>query len=497
MQETKTRISGILMPVFSLPNKYGIGDFGEDCFKFIDFLKAAGQKAWQILPLVETGFSNSPYSSVSSASFEPLYISPENLYKEGLIDKSDLTFSESDSKYVDYRYIRSIRTPLLRKAFSKFDRESKEFKAFVKSGRGEEYALFTALKEKYGGKSFTLWGKEYLKRDKKAIDTFKKENEEEYLFRLFLYFKAESEWLAVKKYANENGISIIGDLPLYVAEDSADVWAHPELFKLDENYKPRKKAGVPPDYFSADGQLWGNPVYDYDAHRKDGFSWWVNRLKRALSIFDYVRIDHFRGLSAYYEIDKDSDSAKNGEWKKVPSDELFSAVKSSLDDSKIIAEDLGIIDDGVKDLLKKTGYPGMKVLSFAFNGEKNNPYLPENLPYNSVCYTGTHDNDTLKGLLDKFSDWDRNNFINGERESLSKLSLTPVDPITDTIRLGLRSESKMFIMPIQDFLGLGTEYRINEPGTVKDENWSVRLEKAHFSGEVAKKLKKLTEEFGR
>ena len=491
------RSSGILMPVFSLPSKYGIGSFGKECYEFVDFLSSAGQKIWQILPLVETGYGNSPYSSVCSDSFNPFFISPEILWERGLIDKEDLDFTVNEEKYVDYGFLYSVRLPLLKKAFDRAGKEDPEFTAFLSTDKAEDYALFSAIKYKYGGKPFYEWEDKYLKRDKTALETFKKENPEEYLFRRFLYFEAEREWLSVKKYANDNGVKIIGDIPLYVAGDSADVWAHPELFKLGKDYKPRKKAGVPPDYFSKDGQLWGNPVYDYEKHKKDGFSWWIKRLNTALSTCDYVRIDHFRGLSSYYEIDGDSDTAKDGEWVKVPSDELFSAIENGVDKSRIVAEDLGIIDDGVKELLKKTGFPGMKVLSFAFNGEPDNPYLPEKIPYNSVCYTGTHDNDTLSGLIEKFSDWDGNNFYKGVKNSLAIFGMSESDPITDVIKLGMASKAKIFVTNIQDVLGLDSDYRFNEPGTVKPQNWAVRFKNTDFTESAAKFLRTLSKEFKR
>lgn len=491
------RVSGILMPVFALPSRYGIGSFGNECYEFIDFLESAGQKIWQILPLIETGYGNSPYSSVCSDSFNPFFISPEVLKDRGLIDKEDLDFTVNEDKYVDYGFLYSVRLPLLKKAFDRFDKNDPEFTAFLSTDKAEDYALFSAIKYKYGGKPFYEWEEKYLKRDKKALETFKKENPEEYLFRRFLYFEAEREWLAVKDYANKKGVKIIGDMPLYVAEDSADVWAHPELYKLGADYKPIKKAGVPPDYFSTDGQLWGNPVYDYSAHEKEGFSWWVKRIKTALSLCDYIRIDHFRGLSAYYEIDGNSDTAKNGEWVKVPSEKLFAAIENGVDKNRIIAEDLGLIDDEVKELLLKTGLPGMKVLSFAFNGEPENPYLPEKIPYNSVCYTGTHDNDTLAGLIEKFSEWDRNNFYRGVKNSLAFFGLKETDPVTDTIKLGMASKAKIFITGMQDVLALGSGYRFNEPGTVRLQNWAVRFKKEDFSENTAKLLRTLTKEFKR
>ena len=290
-------------------------------------------------------------------------------------------------------------------------------------------------------------------------------------------------------------------MPLYVAWDSVDVWTNPSLFKLNADLYPEKVAGVPPDYFSATGQLWGNPVFDYDYQKKDGYAWWAERVKKALDIYDYVRIDHFRGLDRFYEVPFGAKDATVGEWVKVDSDGLFAAIKDKADVRRIIAEDLGIIDDGVRELLKKTGLPGMKILSFAFNGEKDNLYLPENIEENYVCYTGTHDNDTLKGLIDKMSDWDKNNLYSGVENSLALLGIKK--KITDgnslisaIIELGFKCKAKLFIIPMQDILFCGGEYRINEPGTVKPSNWAVRFN-GNYPRSAAKKLAALTVKYGR
>ncbi len=496
------RVSGILMPIFSLPNGYGIGSFGEESYKFVDFLSDAGQKVWQILPLVQTGFGDSPYSSVSSQSFNPYFISVEILKKQGLITSAEAKSAKLSDGLIDYGKLYSIRYPLLRKAFSRFNVEDAGFRKFLRSKQAFDYALFMAIKYASGQKHFYEWESPLRSREEKALKKFAKDNKKELLFWQFVQYIAKTQWINLKKYANKKGISIMGDMPLYVALDSVDVWKNPHLFKLDENFTPKKVAGVPPDYFSQDGQLWGNPVYDYDSHAKDDFTWWTKRLKKALEIYDLVRIDHFRALDRYYEIDFGATDAKVGEWIKVPSQELFTAIHKSVDKKRIIAEDLGIIDDGVRELLKNVSYPGMKILSFAFNGEDDNLYLPENITENSVCYTGTHDNDTLIGLIENSSVWDKNNIINGVKKSLKnakiKGNLTTDKGLANAIiELGFYCKSKIFIMPMQDVLLKDSSYRINEPGTVKNQNWSIRLKSSDFNKRAVNKLKKLCQKYDR
>ncbi len=496
------RQSGILMPIFSLPSKYGIGDFGRESYKFIDTLYNCGQKLWQILPLVQTGYGNSPYSSVCSYSFNPYYISPEILLKKKLVTKEEVSFCEFDCEYVDYGNLYVTRFPLLEKAFSRFDKNNSEFKKFVKSKKAYDYALYMTLKYASGQKHFYEWADEYKYRDERALKRFANEYSEKILYWQFIQFEARSQWLALKEYANSKGISILGDMPLYVALDSVDVWCNPELFKLDDNFVPKKIAGVPPDYFCTDGQLWGNPVYDYEQHKQDNFAWWTNRLKKALEIYDYVRIDHFRGLDRYYEVENGRENAREGEWIDVPSDELFLAINKKIKQDRIIAEDLGIIDDGVRELLKKTGYPGMKILSFAFNGQDDNLYLPKNIRENSVCYTGTHDNDTLRGLIESANEWDMNNIVWGVRNSLKEFKIKgktdSIDAlISSIIELGFATKSKLFILPVQDVLGLCSKYRINEPGTVKPQNWAVRFNTEQLKLSKFSKVKNLTKKYKR
>ncbi len=495
------RQSGILMPIFSLPSEYGIGGFGKEGYQFVDYLKSAGQKIWQILPLVQTGYGNSPYSSISSESFNPYFIAPDILIQEGLITEEETEFLV-DRQFIDYGELYNVRFPMLRKAFSRFDRNSKEFLSYLKSQESLDYALYMALKYQSGQKYFYHWENKYKYRNKEALERFAENYKDEIEFWQFVQYTAKKQWLNLKAYANKQGIKIVGDMPLYVALDSVDVWVHPELYKLDEDFTPKKVAGVPPDYFCAEGQLWGNPVYDYDEHKNDNFKWWTNRLKNALKIYDYVRIDHFRGLDRYYEVDFGRENAMVGEWVDVPHDEFFATLHKVINKDRIIAEDLGIIDDGVRDLLKSTGYPGMKILSFAFNGDPNNFYLPYNIEENSVCYTGTHDNDTLRGLIEKANEWDYANIVNGVKYSLEQLEIdgqtdSVENLVNSVIELGLKSKANLFVLPFQDLLGLPTEYRVNEPATVKLQNWSVKFKPQDFSVEKAAWLKKLTKKYHR
>ncbi len=496
------RCSGVLMPIFSLPNKYGIGSFGKESYRFVDYLQDANQKIWQILPLVQTGYGNSPYSSVSSKSINPYFISVDKLVEEKLITKSQAKSARIEGELIDYGKLYEVRYPLLKIAFERFDKNNVEFKRFVKSKKARDYALFMALKNHFDNKNFYEWDDPFKKRDKIALKKFEKQNREQILFWQFLQFEGQKEWKQLKDYANSKGVYIMGDMPLYVALDSVDVWVNPELFKLDENYLPKKVAGVPPDYFCKEGQLWGNPVYDYNEHKKDGFSWWVNRLKDALKTFDYVRIDHFRGLDRYYEVDSGMQNAIVGEWVDVPKEELFGEIFKNIKNDRIIAEDLGIIDDSVRNLLKRTGFPGMKILSFAFNGDKENLYLPENIEENSVCYTGTHDNDTLKGLITNFDAWDKNNLIVGVISSLKKFNIKANinyerSLIKAIIKLGAKSKANTFIIPVHDMLMLDSSFRINEPGSVKEQNWSVKIKSNLLNKKAFKFIKSITGKYNR
>ncbi|MBE5731474.1 MAG: 4-alpha-glucanotransferase [Clostridiales bacterium] len=495
------RKSGILLHISALPTKYGIGSFGSESYEFIDYLVKSKQKIWEILPLNQTGFGDSPYSSCCSYSFNPYFISLESLLGQGLLTKKELKECEDTNKYIDYGKLYNERFAILKKAFSRFDKTKKEFVSFVKKGEYKDYALFMTLKLKFNNRGFYDWPYEFKYRNPCALKDFEKENIDDILFWQFLQYEASSAWIMLKGYAKENGIEIIGDLPLYVAYDSVDVWCNPQLFKLDDNLTPKKVAGVPPDYFSATGQLWGNPVYNYEKMSEDGYKWWVNRFVSALKYYDYVRIDHFRGFDRFYEIDYGKSDATEGEWITVPSDELFEQIHKRISKKRIIAEDLGIIDDGVIALLKKTGYPGMRVLSFAFNSEDTNPYLPQNLEENSICYTGTHDNDTLMGLLEQFSEWDYTNFRNGVKNSLKSLNIKKTvnssqSVAKSVIELGFASKSHLFIIPMQDVALLGKDYRMNTPGR-EIGNWTLKVPKKCFSDKNSEYLANLTTRYKR
>ncbi len=486
--EKELRSAGVLCHISSLPGKYGIGSLGKEAYAFAKSLAASGVKYWQVLPLVQTGYGDSPYSSVACTSGNPYFIDLELLAKQGLLTREELRCAEH--KELDYGVLYTERYATLRTAFSRFHFDNDDFRAYIKSGVSEDYALFMTAKTVFGG-SFRDWEEPIKRHDPDALEKFRTEHHEEYLFWNFLQYEFDLQWRALKEYCNGLGVKLIGDLPLYVAEDSADVWANPTLFKLDEDLKPEKVAGVPPDYFSENGQLWGNPVYDWKEHEKQHYAWWHARLSRALELFDLIRIDHFRGLDRYYEIDAGAESAKCGVWQNGPKEKLFGGFSGR---KRIIAEDLGLIDDGVRSLLARTGFPGMKVLLFAFDGNPDNEFLPKNIPENSVCYTGTHDNDTVKGYVDSLAAEDfilfraRLAMALEERGIHMRLRKDGQNFPEALIRLALESDARLAVIPIQDVLGLGNEARMNFPGT-QGGNWQFRLDRP--VGSALAKLKKI------
>ena len=483
------------MPVSALPCKYGIGSFGEGAYLFVDFLKAAGQKYWQVLPLVQTGFGDSPYQSCSDASGNPYFIDIEVLHREGLLTKREIQANIEKSPKIDYGKLYEMRYPLLRKAFSRFDVKKPSFVRFCKQGKFYDYACFMALKQRFNT-PFYEWPDEFKYRDPDAIKQFEKENKQEVLFWQFVQYQFDKQWTALKKYANSKGISIIGDLPLYVALDSVDVWVNPWLFILDVNLYPEKVAGVPPDYFCEDGQLWGNPIYNYEKHEEDGFAWWKERIARASATFDYVRIDHFRGLDRYWAVPAGSENARYGEWYSAPGAKLFEGI----DASAVIAEDLGIIDDGVVSLLQQTGFPGMKVLDFAFGGDFTNPYLPWNVKENCIYYTGTHDNQTAIGLLEGADEAYRAAINKQVAECFDYLEIYrsvsgKYDIVDGFIDIVYASRANVAIVPMHDVFAFSNDYRINEPGTVG--NWTVRYRRRLFTETAASLLRRKTKRFER
>ena len=491
-----TRSCGVLMPVFSLPSKYSIGSFGKWAYKFVDFLKKSGHDYWQVLPMCQTGYGDSPYQTTCDISGNPYFIDLETLRDERLLTYREVMRAIDKSDLIDYGKLYNERYPLLRKAFSRFDRTDKHFKAFLKTGDYRDYALFMALTEKFNAPWYN-WSDEFKKRDEAALGKFEAENKDEVLFWQFVQYEFWKQYFALKKYANKRGIKIIGDMPLYFAYNSVEVWRSPEEFMLDENYTPKKVAGVPPDYFCADGQLWGNPVYNYDVMKKNDYAFFKSRLNHVLSVYDYVRIDHFRGLDRFWAVDYGKPTARDGEWLKAPGREIFASFEHK---DRIIAEDLGVIDDGVRDLIKTVGVPGMKVLSFAFDSGKDNPYLPWNVGENSVAYTGTHDNDTLVGHFKSLSKdaFERQKAM--VKESLDYLKIfRPIGgiyPIAEAVLdIAYACDAKLTVVPLQDELLLGGEYRINAPGSTGC--WRVRIKESVLTDTLCAAMKRRAKRFKR
>ena len=488
-----TRSAGVLLHISSLPGKYGIGSLGKEAYRFAKRLARAGVRYWQILPLVQTGYGDSPYQSVSCSSGNPYFIDLDLLEGQELLTKKELKPLRRKGD-VDYGALYTERYQTLRTAYSRFFFDSAEFRAYVDEGTHEDYALFMTAKTVFGG-SFCDWEEGIRRREPQALEKLRTDYHEEYLFWQFLQYEFDLQWKALKEYCNSLGIRIIGDIPLYVAYDSADVWAHPELFKLDGELKPAKVAGVPPDYFSETGQLWGNPVFDWAAHKKEDYRWWRARLAQALKTYDLVRIDHFRGLDRYYEIDAGEETAVNGAWQDGPKDELFEGV----DLSRIIAEDLGEMDDGVRSLIRRTGLPGMKVLLFAFDGDEDNAFLPHNIHENSVCYTGTHDNDTVAGYVKSLT---AEEFLLLRSRVAKELDLvgmnirigqTPERFAKTLTEIAMASSAGLAVVPVQDLMGLDNTCRMNHPGT-NGGNWCWRLNKLP-SANVFGRLKSLIRKY--
>lgn len=488
------RTSGIILPVFSLPSNYGIGTFGKEAYKFVDFLKTAQQRFWQILPLGPTSYGDSPYQSFSTYAGNPYFIDLELLIGEGLLEKDfvdGLNFGDNDND-IDYGLMYESRYKALREAYNNGKlRYSEEVERFGKDNQSwlHDYALFMSLKDHFDGQSWRQWDEDIKLRKPEALAKYEEELKEDIGFYAFLQFLFYKQWDELKKYANDNNINIIGDIPIYVAEDSADVWTNPEYFQLDENLNPVQVSGCPPDAFAVDGQLWGNPVYDWDALDRDNYTWWIDRVKAALKIFDVIRIDHFRGFASYWSVPFGDKTARNGEWIDGPGYKVFKAIKDELGDLDIIAEDLGFLTDDVRDLLKQTGYPGMKILEFGFDPNGESEYLPHHYPKNTVAYTGTHDNDTIKGWYQSLSD--------SEKQFLKDYTgMVDENDNWTFIRTLMASPADMAIVQMQDLLNLGSEARINIPSTL-GTNWKWRMNKEDMNSELAEKFGKLISVFDR
>ena len=491
------RSCGILLHPTSLPGRFGIGDLGESAYRFLDFLVETGQRLWQVLPLGPTGYGDSPYQAFSAFAGNPLLISPEELLREGALpaDALDEVPRFPDDR-ADYRAGIRFKTALLRRSFEHFRKhasraQQQEFASFCDAEGSwlDDYALFMALKAHHKGAAWNTWEPDIAARQPEALAQWRHRLADEIAFQQYLQYQFFRQWCAVKRYANRRGIQIIGDVPIFVAYDSADVWIHPELFYLDESGNPTVVAGVPPDYFSPTGQLWGNPLYRWDVLARDDYAWWIQRLRATLRLVDIVRLDHFRGFEAYWEVPATEETAVHGRWVKGPGARFFYAVRRALGETPIIAEDLGVITPEVEALRRRFGFPGMKVLQFAFATDASNEYLPHNYERNCVVYTGTHDNDTTVGWFCSLPEEER-------AFCLKYLGSDGREIHWDLIRLAMMSVADTVIVPLQDVLGLGSEARMNYPGRLGG-NWAWRYTEGALTEEVCERLAELTETYGR
>jgi len=491
------RSSGILLHPTSLPGNFGIGDFGDEARAFVDFLAASGQSLWQVLPLGPTGFGNSPYQSLSAFAGNTLLIDPRQFVADGLLKVDDLSAQTFPAERVEFELVRQFKERLMEEAYENFKRDEAsevraEFERFCESSACwlDEYALFRALKAANDGRAWPDWDRELSERVPAALEQARTQLKDRIAAQKFFQFYFFRQWTALRDYGRARGVRILGDLPIFIAHDSADVWGHREYFKLDERGNPTVVAGVPPDYFSETGQLWGNPLYDWTRLRADGFGWWIDRVRFALSQFDLLRVDHFRGFAACWEIPAGEPTAQNGEWVSAPGRELFAALTKALGDLPIIAENLGVITPDVESLRSEFGFPGMRVLQFAFGSDAKNDHLPHNYTGDVTVYTGTHDNDTTAGWFAGLGDGDVREFC------LNYLKSDGAEINWDLIRAALASVAGTAIIPLQDVLGLGNEARMNLPAS-QTGNWVWRFKQEELTEESARRLKELTGTYGR
>ncbi len=495
MNVLNERASGVLMHISSLPSPFGIGTFGKSAYKFADLLKKADQKYWQILPLGHTSFGDSPYQSFSTFAGNPYFIDLEILSNEGFLDKEDyegIVFGE-DERSVDYGVLYNARREVFEKLFEKFIKKIPEdFENFCSKNSYwiEDYSLFMAIKDSKFGASFDVWEEDIRLRDPEALECYREKCKDRIIYYKMLQYFFYKQWKELKSYINSLGIKVIGDVPIYVSADSSDVWSNPKQFDLNEDCKPNFVAGCPPDAFSETGQLWGNPVYNWDYMEKDGFSWWISRLRKSFELYDVVRIDHFRGFEAYYCIPYGDETAVNGHWEKGPEMKLFNAVRKKLGEKSIIAEDLGFLTQEVYDLLKESGFPGMKVLQFAFDVSGESNYMLQKHTKNSVVYTGTHDNDTLLGYIQN-TDRAEIDFAKRVLGCINDEDLPEV-----MMRSALASRSNTCILTMQDLIGLDSFARMNTPAT-DSKNWQWRALQSELRFENFVFLKKYTKLFRR
>lgn len=489
------RSSGVLMHISSLPGATGIGTLGDEAYRFVDFLKKSKQAYWQVLPLCPTSYGDSPYQSFSTYAGNPYFIDFDLLCRDGLLKKKDYSKINwgKNPKKIDFELIYKNRFKVLKKAFYNFDLSNNNYIVFCNSNDFwlDDYALYMAIKNFYNGKPWNEWELPLKTRKPTAINKVKKELKEEIEFQKFIQYIFFSQWTSLKKYANENGIKIIGDIPIYVAGDSADVWSNPKQFLLDKDCNPIEVAGCPPDAFTDDGQLWGNPLYDWEYMKNDNYSWWKARIKHQYSLCDVIRIDHFRGFESYYCIPAKAKTAKIGEWRKGPGIEFFREVENELGKMNIIAEDLGFLTADVKKMLRQSKYPGMKVLQFAFDTDEENDYLLHNFTKNSVAYVGTHDNDTIIGFMTKTAP------LKTRKRAREYLRLTRKEGYNWGMMKAIwSSNSDTAIVTMQDLLGLSNDARMNYPSTVEN-NWQWRAEDGCLTDELADKLGYFTELYQR
>ncbi len=489
------RKSGILMAVSSIPSKYGIGTFSKEAYAFVDFLEKAGQKLWQLLPLGPTGYGDSPYQSFSTFAGNPYFIDLEALIEEGYLTREDCEACDfgSDSTSVDYEKIYLSRFRVLYQAYrNSHIQENPAFLQFQEENADwlADYALYMAVKNSFDGKSWLFWDEKIKQREPGEMARYRETYADEILFYEFQQFLFTKQWQALKEYANRKDIRIVGDIPIYVALDSADTWANPQLFQLDDTCTPVAVAGCPPDAFSRTGQLWGNPLYRWEYHRQTGYQWWIRRIAHCYQLYDIVRIDHFRGFDEYYSIPYGDETAENGQWMPGPGYDIFRAVKAELGKISVIAEDLGFLTPSVIRLVKKTGYPGMKILQFAFDSREESDYLPHNYEHNCVVYTGTHDNDTTAGWYEKLKRKDKS-------FARRYLQIRERKEIHWTfIRAALSSVADTAVIPMQDYLGLGGEARMNTPSTL-GMNWKWRMNAGDCTDELAQRIRTMVKLYGR
>jgi len=488
------RKSGILMHITSLPGPYGIGSMGKRAYEFVDFLAESGQSYWQLLPLSPTGYGDSPYQAFSAFAGNPYLIDLDTLIDEGLLLREEAESVQwgDDPGRVDFGALYENRAKVLRLAFDRFEKTA-DYQRFVLENADwlEDYGLFMALKEAFRGKPWQSWSISLMMRMPEVLQSYGRELKRDIEFQYFQQYQFFRQWKALRTYANSRGIRVIGDVPIYVPLDSADVWANAQLFCLDQSCRPIKVAGCPPDSFSEDGQLWGNPIYDWEKMKADGYRWWLRRLKAAQRMYDVVRLDHFRGFESFWSIPAQDKTARNGVWEKGPGMDFIRAVQENLPDLDFIAEDLGFVTPQVRQLLEDSGYPGMKVLQFAFDSREAGDYLPHRYPVHSICYCGTHDNPTLGQWLDDASPADI-------EEAKAYLGLNDEEGYIDGLIRGcMSSVSMLCVIQLQDYLHLGSDARMNHPGTLSMENWTWRAPEGCLTPTLKTKIHTMTARYGR